>query len=127
MKTHISSTVADVIAGKVEDYYALIDSGDVDGVMQCFALEAQYLRPGYRMMSGHAEIESFYRCERVIESGVHTIERIIATDFAASVFGSFKGISKSGDELQANFADVFTFDTDGLFVTRRTYFDSPLI
>lgn len=123
----MTTTAFDAIADKVVDYYTLIDNSDVDGALKCFAPEAQYLRPGYQMMSGHAEIEAFYRCERIIESGAHTIERIIAADYAASVFGAFKGISKSGDELQANFADVFTFDTDGLIVARRTYFDSPLI
>ncbi|MYM19068.1 DUF4440 domain-containing protein [Brevibacterium sp. 5221] len=102
-------------------YYATVDAGDPDATADLFAADGSYDRPGYDTMVGEA-IRSFYKGERVIDSGAHTIAQVIVDGDRAAVHGTFDGVLKSGAEAHEGFADFFQFDADGLIANRRSFF-----
>ncbi|ELS53320.1 MULTISPECIES: nuclear transport factor 2 family protein [Streptomyces] len=112
---------------RVREYYRLVDASDVPGLVSLFADEAVYRRPGYPPIRGHAGLESFYRGERVIERGRHTLDTVVADGRKVAVTGAFEGDLKDGRHVSLEFADVFVLDTDRRFVRRDTYFHTPLV
>ncbi|GAA0927649.1 MULTISPECIES: nuclear transport factor 2 family protein [Streptomyces violaceusniger group] len=114
-------------ANTVRRYYQLVDDGDISGVIQLFEPTAEYLRPGYEKLTGHVELERFYRDERIIESGRHTIGSLIAADLDVAVRGEFHGILRDGREASLEFADFFTLTESGTFAKRQTFFYAPLV
>lgn len=56
--------------GRVREYYSLVDDGDIGGLIELFAPDAVYHRPGYEPMQGRADLERFYRTQRVIRKAV---------------------------------------------------------
>jgi ketosteroid isomerase-like protein len=111
----------------VQRYYRLVDEGDISGLIKLFEPTAEYHRPGYDVLSGHAELERFYREERVIETGRHVISRIISEDREVAVNGTFEGVLRSGDKVAIRFADFFTTTSGGTFSHRQTFFYAPLV
>lgn len=111
----------------VEKYYTEVDKGDVDEIVALFEVDAQYARPGYAHMSGREAIRSFYVDDRIIESGVHTLESIICDSGTVAVEGSFKGTVRGGANAEVKFADFFRPGPNGLIKKRRTYFYAPLV
>ena len=72
-------------------------------------LEATYDRPGYDTLTG-PQIGEFYRGERVIVSGAHTVTEIIADGRGrAAIRGTFDGVLKDGAEAHEGFADFMEF------------------
>ena len=116
-----------VITDLVQQYYAEIDKGDVEGAVALFEVDAEYCRPGYAHMSGREAIRSFYVQDRVIESGVHNVESIVSDPGTVAVEGSFKGTVRGGTDADVQFADFFKLGPNGLIKKRRTYFYAPLI
>jgi steroid delta-isomerase len=117
----------DTRVSAVRRYYQLVDADDVTGLIDLFAPDARYHRPGYEPLNGRAELERFYRGERVIASGAHTITAIVAAGLDVAVQGKFKGVLRDGHEVSLRFADFFSFGPDNLFAKRDTYFFSPLV
>lgn len=115
------------IADRVHRYYSLVDDGDVQGVVGLFARDAVYRRPGYAPIIGQDGLDAFYRSERVIVSGCHTVHRLIAGLHEAAVEGEFRGRLKDGSEVDLRFADFFRLDKNLFFDVRNTYFFSPLV
>jgi steroid Delta-isomerase len=111
----------------VRRYYELVDSGDVPGVVGLFAPDACYCRPGYPALVGHAELELFYREQRVIKEGSHTIMIVVAAGRDVAVHGQFRGVLHDGQWIDARFADFFLLGLDGRFVRRDTFFFAPLV
>jgi ketosteroid isomerase-like protein len=111
----------------VERYYAEVDKGDVEGIAALFEVDAEYFRPGYAHMSGREAIRSFYVDDRIIESGVHNVESIVADRATVAVEGNFKGTVRGGTETEVGFADFFWPGPNGLIKKRRTYFYAPLV
>jgi ketosteroid isomerase-like protein len=111
----------------VRRYYQLVDADDVTGLINLFAPDACYHRPGYEPLSGRTELERFYRGERVIERGAHTITGIVAADSDIAVQGEFSGVLRDGREVSLRFADFFSFGSGDLFARRDTYFFAPLV
>lgn len=107
----------------VQAYYLQVDH-DPQSVDQLFSNDAEYRRPGYESLVGRSRLRRFYGQERIIASGQHILEEIIAVDQSAAARGQFRGVSLSGKHLQMSFADFFTFE-NGLIKARTTYFFMP--
>ncbi|RSS51761.1 nuclear transport factor 2 family protein [Streptomyces sp. WAC07061] len=114
-------------ARTVRDYYRQVDAGDIRGLVDLFAPDAQYLRPGYEPIVGHEGLERFYSEERVIESGLHRLEQLIVSGQHVAVHGEFRGRLKNGQDTSLRFADFFTLTDSGLIADRQTFFDSPAV
>lgn len=111
----------------VQQYYQMVDSDDVDGLLALFAPDAVYHRPGYPPLTGHADLERFYRGERVIETGRHTLQKVVADGTSVATYGEFNGTLKDGRTASLRFADFFTVRPDGQFSRRDTFFYSPMV
>ena len=111
----------------VRKYYELVDLGDIPGLIRLFAPDASYHRPGYPPLVGRAELERFYREQRVIKEGSHMLTMVVAAGCDVAVHGEFKGTLRNGQRVAARFADFFSFGSDGHCVRRDTFFFSPLL
>lgn len=112
---------------RVRAYYELVDRGDIAELVKLFAEDAVYRRPGYPPLRGRGELERFYREERVIESGRHTLESVVSSRPQVAVTGSFSGTLRGGQDMTLEFADFFIFDAGEEFRRRDTYFFTPLV
>jgi ketosteroid isomerase-like protein len=119
-------TATQTIAELAHELYRRVDAGDIDGLVAMFTEDAQYHRPGYPPADGHAGIDHFYRHERVIASGVHTLEAVTVTGDEMGVRGTFVGAKHDGTPLSLRFADFFTLAADHRFARRETFFSAPL-
>ncbi|MGW0818650.1 nuclear transport factor 2 family protein [Streptomyces viridiviolaceus] len=111
----------------VRTYYRLVDAGDVSGLVRLFAPDAEYHRPGYDRLAGRAELERFYREERVIADGTHRLSKIVTQGREVAVHGTFEGILRDGTKTSVRFADFFSVDLAGTFSLRETFFYAPLV
>ncbi|MER7335182.1 MULTISPECIES: nuclear transport factor 2 family protein [unclassified Micromonospora] len=112
---------------RVRRYYELVDKGDVTGMVALFTPDAVYDRPGYDTFKGRAALDDFYRADRVIADGRHTLRATICDGTTVAVQGDFEGVLKSGDHVRLRFADFFEIAPDGLFSRRDTYFFAPMV
>jgi steroid delta-isomerase len=79
-------------------------------------------------MKGRAAMAEFYRGQRVISAGVHTLDRMTIDGSGAAVHGEFAGVLKDGREVRLRFADFFVVVAEnGLFARRDTFFFTPLV
>ncbi|MEU1439541.1 nuclear transport factor 2 family protein [Streptomyces sp. NPDC005786] len=111
----------------VRPYYSLVDADDITGLLPLFELTAQYRRPGYAELNGHAELERFYRDERVIESGTHSITTLVCEGREVAVRSAFEGVLRDGSKASLRFADFFSVTATGKFSLRETFFFAPLV
>lgn len=111
----------------VRSYYELVDANDTESLVALFARDAEYRRPGYEPLVGQERIEEFYRGERVIAEGRHTLEELVDNGGTVAVRGEFSGILRDGSSTKAGFADFFQAAPDGRFARRITYFYAPLV
>lgn len=114
-------------ARAVERYYRLVDENEVDALIDLFAPDAVYRRPGYEPLHGRDALRSFYSGERVIASGRHEVDALVADADTVAVHGRFVGVLKDGSDACLRFADFYTFDEQGRFATRDTFFFAPLV
>lgn len=112
---------------RVRRYYELVDAGDVSRLVNLFDTDAVYRRPGYAPLVGRDELERFYREQRVIKEGRHTVTTALVQEDAAAVHGTFEGTLNDGREVSLRFADFFTFSEDGVFSSRDTFFFAPMV
>ncbi|GAA2258526.1 nuclear transport factor 2 family protein [Streptomyces atrovirens] len=112
---------------RVRRYYELVDAGDVAELVALFSPKAVYRRPGYDPLVGRRALERFYRSQRVIKKGRHTLATVLMERDGAAVHGSFAGTLHDGSEVSLRFADFFTFSASGAFRTRDTFFFTPLV
>ena len=118
----------DHIAEKVRRYYECVDAGEIDELLMLFDLDAVYNRPGYPPMTSRVAMAEFYRGERVIASGKHTLDRMTVDESGAAVHGEFAGVLKDGREVSLRFADFFVVDDEtGFFARRDTFFFTPMV
>lgn len=108
-------------------YYRAVDAGDVDGVIDWFAPEAVYHRPGYAPMTGREALRAFYAGDRVIESGTHRLDQLLVDGSAVAVRGVFTGRLKDGSEVTVGFSDFVDYDGQGRALQRRSYFHVPAV
>ncbi|MFF7976473.1 nuclear transport factor 2 family protein [Streptomyces sp. NPDC007905] len=101
--------------------FAIIDGRRWHELGRVFAADCVYHRPGYPPLVGLADIERFYREERIVESGAHRIDDVMAGDDSLACWGRFQGLSRAGERLDEKFSDYYRIDA-GLISERRTYF-----
>ncbi|MFF5250947.1 nuclear transport factor 2 family protein [Streptomyces leeuwenhoekii] len=119
--------VAEKAIRLVERYYDLVDRNDIPGLVSLFTPDVVYERPGYPPLRGIGELERFYRQDRVIESGKHSLRGVAADNELIAVHGDFTGRLRDGEDVCVRFADFFQVARDGLFRRRDTYFFSPRV
>nr|WP_269328290.1 nuclear transport factor 2 family protein [Kineosporia mesophila] len=113
---------------QVARYYEQVDADDVGSLLELFAPDAVYRRPGYPPFRGRAELERFYRDDRVIVSGRHTISDALAgPGGSVAVRGRFAGLLRDGQDVDIEFADFFVLDGENRFRERETFFFTPLV
>lgn len=108
-------------------YYRAVDSGDLEGVLEWFAEDGVYHRPGYEPMRGRAALRAFYGGERVIESGSHRIDQVIVEGASVAVRGVFTGTLRDGTSVTVGFADFVDYDRAGHAAERHSFFDTPTV
>lgn len=111
----------------VERYYDLVDHNEIAGLLALFTTDVVYERPGYPPLRGIGELERFYRQDRVIESGKHSLRGVAVDKGLIAVHGDFEGRLRNGKDVCVRFADFFQVAQDGLFHRRDTYFFSPQV
>ncbi|MGW7413008.1 nuclear transport factor 2 family protein [Streptomyces sp. NPDC054863] len=120
-------TTAALGESRIRRYYQLVDAGDVPALVDLFTPDARYRRPGYEPLVGHAELEHFYREQRVIRKGEHTLATLVATDDEIAVHGLFRGELRDGDRVELRFADFFRMAPRGRIASRDTFFFVPAV
>lgn len=106
----------------LERYYEFIDAEQYTELFELFSDDITYHRPGQPPLEGKAEFERFYREDRPLEDGSHTIEEYIVDGDRVCVRGRFEG-TLNGDPVSFGFADIHQFNDDGVIVERWTYTD----
>jgi ketosteroid isomerase-like protein len=115
-------------SNRVRSCYQLVDLRDFGALMDLFAEDAEYHRPGYQPIRGRAQLRSFYQQERVIETGVHVVEHLLICDDNIAARGSFAGVLKDRTEVLLQFVDFRQFrQNDQPFVRRTSYFFVPMV
>ncbi|MFB6094326.1 MAG: nuclear transport factor 2 family protein [Halanaeroarchaeum sp.] len=113
-------------AGTVRRYYDLVDEDAVGALVDLFAPDVVYERPGQDRIEGREELERFYREGRPLSAGTHEVHRVIEGREAVATRGTFTG-EQDGEAVELGFADVFTFDEEGRIATRFTYTDRDTV
>ena len=120
-------TTAERNATVIREFYARIDAGDVPGMCALLSPDVQYCRPGYPDMNSRDAIDRFYREDRVIRDGRHTLASVVATGTDVAVHGDFSGTTRDGTPARHRFAEFFTVAADGSLASRRTFFYIPYV
>ena len=120
-------TTVDTAAALAHEFYARVDAGDIDGLVAMFTDDAEYHRPGYPPVLGQSGMDHFYRYERVIAGGAHTLDGVAVTGAEVAVRGSFAGTKRDGSPAHHRFAEFFTLSPDHRFARRETFFSAPLV
>lgn len=110
----------------VRRYYDLVDENEVAALVDLFAPDVVYERPGQDRIEGRDELEHFYREGRPLSAGTHEVHRVIEGEDAVATRGTFSG-EQDGNAVELGFADVFTFDGEGRILTRYTYTDRDTV
>ncbi|GGL49630.1 hypothetical protein GCM10010983_53790 [Caulobacter rhizosphaerae] len=110
----------------IAEFFRQIDSANWDDLKNLVSDGVVYERPGYRPFVGVDEFMRFYREERNVNSGRHVIDRIFERGKDWVCIGSFRGKSKAGDDLSAEFVDIYTMSSE-LILRRKTFFFAPLM
>jgi steroid delta-isomerase len=123
MTTHITSARTELM----REHYALIDAADVTGLIDLYADDVAYHRPGYEPITGSAALDHFYRFDRVIREGRHVVETVVAEGDDVAVHGSFTGSLHDGTPIAHRFAEFFVIDQGGRIARRDTFFFTQLV
>ncbi len=106
----------------VRKYYDAVDANDLETLFSVFSEDIVYERPGYSPITGMKDFKDFYRNNRIIKKGKHTLSNIIVHEPYVIVEGEFRGTLKDGRESYTKFVDVYTFSGKKA-IKRHTYFD----
>ncbi|CAL9367153.1 hypothetical protein SUDANB105_00785 [Streptomyces sp. enrichment culture] len=110
----------------VTELFSIIDAARWDDLGRVFAEDCVYDRPGYESLRGLAQIEQFYRVERIVAVGRHDVRHVVSDLAVVACWGRFTGTSRTGEHLDEQFADTYNV-RDGKIFSRRTYFFRPAI
>jgi ketosteroid isomerase-like protein len=111
----------------VTRYYQAVDSNDITALLNLFADDAVYERPGYPPLNGRADLQEFYTSTRIIRTGEHVITDRLETSKAIAVQGTFTGTVVGGHVVTLRFSDFFEIGPDERITRRTTYFFAPLV
>ncbi|MFP9191857.1 nuclear transport factor 2 family protein [Natronosalvus vescus] len=108
----------------IRRYYERVDAEDIEGLLELFAPDVTYYRPGQDVIDGKADLRAFYEEGRPLEDGSHDLEMVLVDPDrrAVAVRGRFSGV-QGGESVEFGFADHHEFDANGLITTRHTYTD----
>src|SRR4051794_12168042 len=106
--------------------FGAIDSSDWAEVARIVHPEISYERPGYEPFKNIERLLHFYRNERVLASGKHSLEWIVRDGDHAACWGRFVGKKLDGSDVDELFADCYTFE-GGKIRTRRSFFFRPAV
>lgn len=115
------------LQARTRHYYERVDAADLEAVLDWFAADAVYQRPGYEPMVGREALRAFYGGERVIVSGSHTLDDVLVDADRVAVRGVFTGTLKDGSSITVGFADFIDYDAEGRAARRRTFFFAPAV
>ncbi|MGW2317452.1 nuclear transport factor 2 family protein [Streptomyces sp. NPDC001680] len=101
--------------------FEVIDGRRWEDLGSVFTEDCVYHRPGYPPLVGLAEIERFYRVDRIIASGRHDIDTVMTGGDSVACWGRFTGLSRTGERLDERFSDLYRVE-QGRISERRTYF-----
>lgn len=110
----------------IRDYFAAVDANDFDRVLELFDDQVVYERPGYEPIQGKERLRRFFTEDRVIATGRHDIEGLLAEGDRVTAWGAFKGKSRTGVDLSEGWCDVYEL-RDARICRRRTYFFRPAV
>ena len=95
----------------VRRYYELVDEGAYDELVELFAEDVRYERPGRAAIEGREALREFYEEGRPLDEGRHELELVVADGATVAVRGRFSG--RQGDESVAfAWADFHEFEGD---------------
>ncbi|WP_019633386.1 nuclear transport factor 2 family protein [Actinomadura atramentaria] len=103
-------------------YYALVDAQEVDALVALFHPAVRYERQGTPEIVGIDALRRFYEGERVIASGSHHLEQVLADGDWVAVRGRFDGVLRDGERVEVRFTDWWHFDRAGLVDRRESLF-----
>ncbi|MFC4909846.1 nuclear transport factor 2 family protein [Actinomadura gamaensis] len=105
----------------VRNYYELVDADRLDDLLALFDDEIVYERQGTPTIVGIDALRRFYREERVIASGTHTLDQVLPGESWVAVRGGFRGRLRDGSAVDLRFTDWHLFRA-GRIVRRESLF-----
>jgi uncharacterized protein len=105
----------------VEEYYDAVDNERYHDLVDLFAEDVRYERPGQGAITGREELREFYLEGRPLDEGSHELHDIVVEGTNAAVRGSFSG-RQHGGSVEFGFADFHEFE-DGKIARRYTFTD----
>jgi steroid delta-isomerase len=124
MKPYISNDGSDLSASaaRVLSHYQLVDEGELDAVIDLYAPDTVYRRPGYEPFRGRDAVAEFYLRLRQIQTSSHRITAVVAEGENVAVQGEFRGTGVRGEPIDLRFSDFFVIGPDGYFTARDTFY-----
>jgi len=104
----------------------VIDLADWSALAELVTEDICYDRPGYPTIRGVRELLEFYRHTRIVGSGKHQLDQLLTDDTQGFCWGSFVGVSRSGQPIDEVFADWYAF-AEHRISRRRSFFFRPAI
>ena len=105
----------------VRRYYELVDEGAYGELVELFAEDVRYERPGQPAIEGREALREFYEEGRPLEDGSHELESVVADGATVAVRGRFTG-RQDGESVAFAWADFHEFDGDRI-ARRYTFTD----
>ncbi|MGW7302406.1 nuclear transport factor 2 family protein [Streptomyces sp. NPDC054829] len=93
----------------VRHCYELIDAGRLEEFLANFHDDVVYERQGMPDMHGALALRRFYEHDRVIATGRHSLDQVIADGPWVAVRGRFTGTLKDGSDVDFRFRDWVHF------------------
>ena len=106
-------------------YYALVDAGEYDALVELFTEDVVYERPGQATIEGRVALREFYEAGRPLSNGEHELYAVVADGDTVAVRGTFRG-EQDGDAVELGFADFHEFDGESI-ARRYTYTDRDTV
>ena len=75
----------------VRRYYELVDEGAYDELVELFAEDVRYERPGQSAIEGREALREFYEEGRPLEDGSHELESVVTDGDTVAARGRFTG------------------------------------
>lgn len=110
----------------IRTMFKSIDCADWPSLATCLHPEVTYERPGYEPLAGRERVMRFYRHERAVTTGRHTVEGILVSHGEAAAWGVMSGVLTDGRQVTVRFAEIYQF-AQGRIQRRRSYFFTPTV
>lgn len=105
----------------VREYYEFVDAEQYDELVDLFAEDVRYERPGQTTIDGRESLQAFYLEGRPLEDGTHEIHDVVVDGDTVAVRGTFSG-AQDDTAVEFDFADFYEL-VDGTIHRRYTFTD----